>query len=173
MSYPLDSTIDQSVEQYPVLKYRPNTGVHTCMSLRMKVIIPCRWDLPEEHGVPVLEGQGSIWAYWWCATLRDSRTRQSYNQRKYCWSCDPCSWINKVENIIASDLSVGILTSVDECLWIRKGTLGATQYCNTIKKKKIANTEIPVMLTIGSLLLLVITDRKHYTCTYNYICISV
>ena len=114
------------------------------MSLRMTVIIPCRWDLPKEHGFPVLERQGSIWAYWWCATLRDSRTRQSYNQRKYCWSCDPCSWINKVENIIASDLSVGILTSVDECLWIRKGTLGATQYCSTIKKKKkMANTEIP------------------------------
>ena len=34
------------------------------------------------------------------------------------------------------------------------------------KKKKKANTEIPVMLTIGSLLLLVITDRKHYTVMY-------
>lgn len=110
------------------------------MSLRMKVIIPCRWDLPEEHGLPVLERQGSIWAYWWCATLCDSRTRQSYNQRKYCWSCDPCSWINKVENIIASDLSVGILTS--ECLWIRKGTFGGypiLQY----HRKKLANTETP------------------------------
>ena len=151
----------------------------------MKVIIPCRWDLPEEHGLPVLERQGSIWAYWWCATICDSRTRQSYNQRKYCWSCDPCSWINKVENIIASDLSVGILTS--ECLWIRKGTFGGypiLQY----HRKKLANTETPcqksmkylyhinlwsVMLTISSLLLLVINDTKHCTCTFNYICISV
>ena len=55
----------------------------------------------------------------------------------------------------------------------KEGDIGGYPILQYHKKKKMANTEIPIMLTIGSLLLLVITDRKHYTCTYNYICISV